>query len=73
MYPLRGALVRVLNTGHDFPKINEAYCISHDRSNEDSSFIFIVPRGENILLLGGLAEPNQWDLDISTDTYQPIM
>ncbi|HHQ2481259.1 TPA: FAD-dependent oxidoreductase [Bacillus cereus] len=72
MCPLRGALVRVVNDGNHFPKLDEAYCISHDGVSEDPGFIFILPRGENMLLLGGLAERNKWDLDIDLDHYQPI-
>jgi D-amino-acid oxidase len=34
--------------------------------------VFIVPRNDNTLILGGLAEPNQWDLNINLDNYPPI-
>jgi D-amino-acid oxidase len=34
--------------------------------------IYIIPRGENTVLLGGLAEPNEWDLSINWDNYEPI-
>lgn len=72
MYPLRGALVRVINDGKKFRKLDEAYCISHDGISEDPGFIFILPRGENMLLLGGLAELNKWDLEVNLENYQPI-
>ncbi|OUB07099.1 amino acid oxidase [Bacillus thuringiensis serovar yunnanensis] len=72
MYPLRGALVRVVNNGSYFPKLDEAYCISHDGISEDPGFIFILPRGENMLLLGGLAELNKWNLEVDLENYQPI-
>ncbi|OUA98500.1 FAD-dependent oxidoreductase [Bacillus thuringiensis] len=72
MTPLRGALVRVVNDGKHFSKLNEAYCISHDGNSEDPGFIFILPRGENMLLLGGLAELNKWDLEVNLENYQPI-
>ncbi|MGH0944208.1 FAD-dependent oxidoreductase [Bacillus mycoides] len=72
MYPLRGALVRVINDGNHLPKLDEAYCISHDGISEDPGFIFILPRGENMLLLGGLAELNKWDLEVDLENYQPI-
>jgi len=64
-YPIRGALLRVINDGRDFPKINDALAISADAVNE---IIFIVPRNDNILLLGGCAEPHQWNLDCTLDT-----
>ncbi|MFB8423852.1 FAD-dependent oxidoreductase [Priestia megaterium] len=72
MYPLRGALIRVNNDGTSFPKITQAHCISHDESKDEQDIIFIVPRGENMLVLGGLAEPDEWSLDIGLDNYQPV-
>ncbi|PEA00883.1 FAD-dependent oxidoreductase [Bacillus cereus] len=72
MYPLRGSLVRVVNNGSHFPKLEEAYCISHDGISEDPGFIFILPRGENMLLLGGLAELNKWNLEVDLENYKPI-
>jgi D-amino-acid oxidase len=72
MYPLRGALVRVLNDGITMPRIRKAHCISHDETRNDQDIIFIVPRGHNMLVLGGLAEPDEWGLDIGLDNYQPV-
>ncbi|KAJ7620061.1 FAD dependent oxidoreductase [Roridomyces roridus] len=65
--PLRGALLRVVNDGTTFPKVNAALSISADVS-EDNEIIFIVPRTDNILLIGGIAQDNQWDLDLTLDT-----
>ncbi|KAJ7636183.1 FAD dependent oxidoreductase [Roridomyces roridus] len=65
--PLRGALLRVVNDGTAFPKVNAALSISADVS-EDNEIIFIVPRTDNILLIGGIAQDNQWDLDLTLDT-----
>jgi len=64
-YPIRGALLRVINDGKQFPKVNEALAISADAVNE---IIFIVPRNDNILLMGGCAEPRQWKLDLTLDS-----
>ncbi|MBB5077970.1 FAD-dependent oxidoreductase [Nonomuraea endophytica] len=73
MYPLRGALVRVLNDGTRIPKIEEAHCVSHDeRNGDEQDIVFIVPRGENLVVLGGLAEPDQWSTDINLDNHQPV-
>ncbi len=72
MYPLRGALVRVLNDGRTIPKINKAYCISHDESKNEQDIIFIVPRGKNMLVLGGLAEADEWSTDVGLDNYEPV-
>ena len=64
-YPIRGALLRVINDGRDFPRVNDALAISADTVNE---IIFIVPRNDNILLMGGCAEPHQWNLDVTLDS-----
>ncbi len=72
VYPLRGALVRVRNDGKAMPRVTEAHCISYDDSQTDHGFVFIVPRGENMLVLGGLAEPGEWNLDIGLDNYLPV-
>jgi D-amino-acid oxidase len=72
VYPLRGALIRVRNDGRTMPRITQAHCISHDGSDQERGFIFIVPRGQDMLVLGGLAEPDEWDLDIGLDNHAPI-
>jgi D-amino-acid oxidase len=70
--PLRGALIRVHNDGVDFPRITQAHCVSQDGSMKDRGFIFIVPRGHNMLVLGGLAEPLEWEVDIGIENYEPV-
>ena len=72
MYPLRGALVRVKNDGRAMPRITDAHCISLDHSGQEQSFVFIVPRGEDMLVLGGLAEPDQSNLEIGLQNYEPV-
>ncbi len=72
VYPLRGALIRVRNDGRTMPKVTQAHCVPHDGESDDHGFIFIVPRGRDRLVLGGLAEPNEWDLDIGLHNYEPI-
>ena len=64
-YPIRGGLIRVINDGKDFPKVNDALIIAADGPNE---IVFIVPRNENILLIGGCTEPHQWRLDLTLDS-----
>jgi D-amino-acid oxidase len=34
--------------------------------------IYIIPRGEKFALLGGLAEPHEWNEQIGLDNYEPI-
>ena len=72
MYPLRGALIRVRNDGRKIPRITQAHCVSHAGPGGEPGFIFIVPRGDNMLVLGGLAEPDVWSLDIGLHNYEPI-
>jgi len=53
--PLRGALIRVVNDGSKFPKVEQALAVSHDDSNgaDAEDIVFIVPRNNNVLILGG--------------------
>jgi len=67
-YPLRGALLRVVNDGRHFPKVDAALTISADVTHDSSEFIFLLPRNDNILLVGGIAQPGQWDLDLTVDS-----
>jgi D-amino-acid oxidase len=71
MYPLRGALIRVKNDGSSMPRITEAHCVPHETGNQQD-LVFIVPRGKDMLILGGLTEPNEWSRDISLENYRPI-
>ena len=65
MHPLRGALVRVKNQGG---VVKDAHCISHDRSSSDEQdIIFIVPRGDDLVVLGGLAQQDQWSTELSLE------
>jgi D-amino-acid oxidase len=72
MYPLRGALVRAINDGRRMPKIDEAHCVPHPYGSTEQDMVFIVPRGENMLLLGGLTEEDEWSLDIGLHNHQPV-
>lgn len=72
MQPLRGALVRVRNDGKAMPEISSAHCITHDDSIPDQNMVYIMPRGEDWALLGGIAEPGEWNTDIDLSNYKPI-
>jgi D-amino-acid oxidase len=54
--PLRGALIRVVNDGSKFPKVKEALAVSHDDSHgkDAEDIVFIVPRNDKTLILGGM-------------------
>jgi D-amino-acid oxidase len=64
-YPIRGALIRVINDGQDFPKVKDALIIAAEGEHE---IVFIVPRNENILLIGGCTQPHEWELDLTLDS-----
>ena len=66
-YPIRGGLLRVINDGVDFPKIDQALTINA-AVHESNEIVFIVPRNDNILLLGGIAEPNEHQLSLTVES-----
>lgn len=59
VYPLRGALIRVVNDGSRFPQVKEALCVSHDDTHgtDTEDIVFIVPRNDRTLILGGQSCP----------------
>ena len=67
-YPIRGGLVRVINNGQDFPKLDAALTISAGVVHNSSDFLFILPRNDDILLLGGIAQSREWNLDLTLDS-----
>jgi D-amino-acid oxidase len=67
VYPLRGAVLRIVNDGVVMPRIEEAHCVSHDGTSADPGFVFIVPRGRDRLVLGGFAQPHEEDLAFGPD------
>jgi D-amino-acid oxidase len=82
IYPLRGALIRVHNEGANFPKVEAAMSISanvmpghdgterrgnpHDRT--DNGIVFLVPRNDKTLIIGGIAQEGEWKLDLKLDS-----
>jgi D-amino-acid oxidase len=71
VYPLRGALVRVCNDGRAMPRVTEAHCVAADEAGQ-REFVFILPRGNETLLLGGIAEPDEWRVDIGLENHEPV-
>ncbi|KAK3996162.1 hypothetical protein QBC44DRAFT_232339 [Cladorrhinum sp. PSN332] len=70
-YPIRGGLLRVINDGTKFPKVDAALSVSADTGHSAhtaNEIIFIVPRSDRILLLGGISEPHEWKLDYTLDS-----
>ncbi|KAH9832042.1 FAD dependent oxidoreductase [Rhodofomes roseus] len=73
VYPLRGALIRVVNDGKRFPKVTEALAVGIDDAHRDEQeLVFIVPRNDNVLILGGIAQPRQWNLDLTLDSPEIV-
>jgi D-amino-acid oxidase len=68
-YALRGALLRIINDGTDFPKITSALSISADAAgSEENGIVFLVPRNDNTLVLGGVAQPDVEELNLTVDS-----
>jgi D-amino-acid oxidase len=72
VFPVRGAIIRVRNDGRAMPRLTQAHCVSADGSEKDAGFLFVVPRGEDTVVLGGFAEPDEWDLNIGLHNYGPV-
>ncbi|KAF8875165.1 hypothetical protein BD779DRAFT_1678369 [Infundibulicybe gibba] len=72
--PLRGALVRVINDGKRFPIVKEALCVSHDDTHgaEAEDIVFIVPRNDRTLILGGLVQPHVHTLDLTINSPEIV-
>ena len=68
VYPIRGGLIRVINDGTDFPKVEAALTITADAAGSANEIVFLVPRNDNILLIGGIAEPHEWNLDLTLES-----
>ena len=70
--PHRGALLRLVNDGRERPRITIAHAVANDVTSDTQDMIFIVPRGEDRLLVGGIVEPGQWDTDLDLGSYRPL-
>ena len=68
--PARGGLLRIINDGTDFPKMTHALVVN-TAEPEDYNIVFIVPRNDNILILGTFIEFDEWKTDLTPET--PIM
>ncbi|KAJ5274069.1 hypothetical protein N7478_009194 [Penicillium angulare] len=70
VYPLRGGVLRVINDGSDFPKIESSLIVAADRKDDGTygDVAFVVPRSDNILILGSIEQAHEWDLDLKIDS-----
>lgn len=67
-YPIRGGLVRVVNDGRDFPKVDAALTVSANAAHSPNEIVFLVPRNDDVLLVGGITEPSEHQLDLTLDS-----
>jgi glycine/D-amino acid oxidase-like deaminating enzyme len=67
-YPIRGALLRVRNNGTAFPKLDHALTCTPDPVHNRSDIVFLVPRNDDVLLIGGIVEPHETSLDLTLDS-----
>jgi D-amino-acid oxidase len=65
--PVRGAWLLVENDGRRFPKVTTAHCSSLVDSATGGNFLFIVPRGRDRLILGGIAQPDRWSTELGLE------
>ena len=70
--PHRGALLRLVNDGRERPRITIAHAVANDVTSDTQDMIFIVPRGEDRLLVGGIVEPGHWDTDVDLGSYRAL-
>ena len=72
MSPLRGALIRIKNDGRTMPRLTQAHCIATTMRATSGDSSSSCPAATTVAVLGGFAEPDEWDLDIGLHNYDPI-
>ncbi|GAA4888893.1 FAD-dependent oxidoreductase [Saccharopolyspora cebuensis] len=70
--PHRGALLWLRNDGTSMPRITTAHALANDPSSPQQDMVFIVPRGQDRLLVGGIVEDGTWNTDLTPDNYPPV-
>ncbi|CAI7650284.1 unnamed protein product [Penicillium manginii] len=71
VYPVRGAIRRVENTRRSqFRHLNDAYLVpaQHDANNQPTKTVFIVPRNDDILYVGSIIQPNNWEPNLTEES-----
>ena len=85
--PARGGLLRLVNDGQDFERITHAMVVNKAKKSdcnkllekkkkkeekaEDCDIVFIVPRNDEILVLGTFLELDEWTTDLTV--HSPVM
>ena len=87
VHPARGGLLRLVNDGKVFEKVTFATVVNkaektdfsklkkkqkkEGKDKEDCDIVFIVPRNDDILILGTFLELDEWTTDLTVES--PIM
>ncbi|ORX97246.1 hypothetical protein BCR34DRAFT_497071 [Clohesyomyces aquaticus] len=64
-YLIRGGLVRAINNGKHYPRVEAALTIPVSAADE---IVFLFPRNDDILLIGAFTEPKKDTLDLTLDS-----
>ena len=68
VFPVRGAWFAFRNDGSLFPIMDEAHCSSLVAGDEHEHFVFVLPRGCDQLVVGGIANAHVSDLNLPADS-----
>ncbi|KAH6647124.1 FAD dependent oxidoreductase [Truncatella angustata] len=69
--PIRGALLRFVNDWVGYPKVDRALTAPSPDLNKDQ-FIFLVPRNDDTLVMGGVSQSHQWDLNLTPQSPEVV-
>ncbi|ETS78835.1 hypothetical protein PFICI_08688 [Pestalotiopsis fici W106-1] len=67
LYAGRGGLLRVVNDGKTFPKIEHALVVNN-KDHMDYNIVFVVPRNENTLILGTFTEEGETENSLTENS-----
>lgn len=70
VYPVRGGVFRILNDGISFPKVTQA-AMMNSKTDETGNYldlVFILPRNDEILILGSIVQPHEYELNLTLDS-----
>ena len=68
VFPVRGAWYTFRNDGSLFPVIEEAHCSSLVAGDERDNFLFVLPRGSDQLVVGGVANAHVSDMNLPANS-----
>ena len=72
VYPVRGGIKRIDNTDYDaFTPVNEAFLVPAQKdpnNHEPTKVVFLVPRNDDILIVGSIIQTYNNQLDLTPDS-----